>query len=169
MTKKTTTKTLTLEKEEITVPLRGRKRQRTVRNTATKNEPVIAIDDDSDDENESLSSVPSSLSSLAGSTSTTAIQPSSEIVPETPQKEVVNNNTAKTPLQSNVAPSKKKKSTNLNTTSMDEIDVILPPSLFQTNDCTLMIQVEPNDASLLEFHGASGAVGRFEANDQFGT
>ena len=167
MTKKTTTKKLTLEKEEITVPVRGRKRQRTVRNTATKNEPVIEIDDDGTEDNDSFSS--SSLSSLAGSTSTTAIQPSSEIVPETPQKEVVNNNTAKTPLQSNVAPSKKKKSTNLNTTSMDEIDVILPPSLFQTNDCTLMIQVEPNDASLLEFHGASGAVGRFEANDQFGT
>ena len=167
MTKKTTTKKLTLEKEEITVPVRGRKRQRTVRNTATKNEPVIEIDDDGTEDNDSFSS--SSLSSLAGSTSTTAIQPSSEIIPETPQKEVVNNNTAKTPLQSNVASSKKKKSTDLNTTSMDEIDVILPPSLFQTNDCTLMIQVEPNDASLLEFHGASGAVGRFEANDQFGT
>ena len=166
MTKKTTTKTLALEKEDISVPLRGRKRQRSDRITAKRNDPVIAIDDD---ENESLSSVPSSLSSLAGSTDTTTIQPLSNIVPDTPQKISANNDAATTPLQSNVASTKQKKSANLNATSMDEIDVILPPSLFHTNDCTLMIQVEPNDASLLEFHGASGAVGRFEANDQIGT
>jgi len=52
-----------------------------------------------------------------------------------------------------------------------DIDVIIPLSLLTSastgggKDCTLLVQVNPEDTPALDFHGASGAVGRFEANE----
>ena len=51
------------------------------------------------------------------------------------------------------------------------IDLKIPLSLLMTgtstgsNECTVLVQVCPDDASTLDFHGAAGAVGRFEVND----
>mmetsp|Transcript_3838 Transcript_3838/g.5028 ORF Transcript_3838/g.5028 Transcript_3838/m.5028 type:complete len:209 (+) Transcript_3838:185-811(+) len=50
-------------------------------------------------------------------------------------------------------------------------ELMIPLNLLMTgtpsagNDCNLLVQVNPDDASTLDFHGASGAVGRFEVND----
>lgn len=60
----------------------------------------------------------------------------------------------------------KKKETKVNANSA--LDVILPPSLLTgaVGECTLMIQVDPDDAALLDYEGISGAIGRFEADGQ---
>jgi hypothetical protein len=49
--------------------------------------------------------------------------------------------------------------------------VILPPLLGSGNagECTVMIEVDPEDAALLDYEGISGAIGRFEADDRGGT
>jgi len=53
-------------------------------------------------------------------------------------------------------------------------ELMIPLNLLMTgtpsagNDCNLLVQVNPDDASTLDFHGASGAVGRFEVNDDVG-
>jgi hypothetical protein len=57
----------------------------------------------------------------------------------------------------------------------ESIDVVLPQSILSLGssggsaptDCTVLVQVDPKDAlSTLDFHGASGAIGRFEADDE---
>ena len=60
----------------------------------------------------------------------------------------------------------KKKETKVNANSA--LDVILPPSLLTGagGECTVMIQVDPDDAALLDYEGISGAIGRFEADGQ---
>ena len=52
----------------------------------------------------------------------------------------------------------------------DSFDVILPPLLGSGNsgECTVMIEVDPEDAALLDYEGISGAIGRFEADDRGG-
>jgi hypothetical protein len=56
----------------------------------------------------------------------------------------------------------------------DDVDIMIPLSLQMTgtssggNDCTLLVQVDPEDVSTLDFHGASGAVGRFEVHEHDG-
>lgn len=55
------------------------------------------------------------------------------------------------------------------------IDVKIPLSLLMTgtssgsNECSVLVQVTPEDAPALDFHGAGGAVGRFELNQDTGT
>lgn len=49
----------------------------------------------------------------------------------------------------------------------DSFDIILPASYFtesSTGECSILVQIEPQDAMLLDFEGASGAIGRFEAD-----
>ena len=54
------------------------------------------------------------------------------------------------------------------------IDIKIPMSLLMTgtsagsNECTVLVQVSPEDAPTLDFHGAGGAVGRFEVSDDTG-
>lgn len=54
------------------------------------------------------------------------------------------------------------------------IDIKIPLSLLMTgtnagsNECAVLVQVTPEDAPTLDFHGAAGAVGRFEVNDDTG-
>lgn len=52
----------------------------------------------------------------------------------------------------------------------DSFDVVLPPLIGTANagDCTLMVEVRPEDASILDYEGMSGAIGRFEANQHGG-
>jgi hypothetical protein len=65
----------------------------------------------------------------------------------------------------------KDESTTSNTPDNDTFDVILPPLLGSGNagECTVMIEVDPEDAALLDYEGISGAIGRFEADDRGGT
>lgn len=53
----------------------------------------------------------------------------------------------------------------------EEIMKILPPaSVYQTNgECTVLVQIDPEDSSTLDFTGATGAIGRMEADDLGGT
>eukprot|EP01083_Nonionella_stella_P284661 969157_1 len=54
---------------------------------------------------------------------------------------------------------------------IDSVDLKIPLSLLMSgtssgsNECTVLVQVNPEDASTLDFHGAGGAVGRFEVNE----
>lgn len=57
----------------------------------------------------------------------------------------------------------------------ESIDVVLPQSILSLgssggsapSDCTVLVQIDPKDAmSTLDFHGASGAIGRFEADHE---
>jgi hypothetical protein len=52
----------------------------------------------------------------------------------------------------------------------DAFDIILPPNLVSnTNgECTVLVQIDPDDAAALDFTGAVGAVGRMEADDERG-
>ena len=57
---------------------------------------------------------------------------------------------------------------------IDSVDLKIPLSLLMSgtssgsNECTVLVQVNPEDASTLDFHGAGGAVGRFEVNENAG-
>jgi hypothetical protein len=56
------------------------------------------------------------------------------------------------------------------TTGTDEFTVVLPFSWMATGnpppgECNLLIQVDPEDATRLDYEGVSGAIGRFEAGD----
>ena len=52
----------------------------------------------------------------------------------------------------------------------DSYDIMLPSGLGAANtmDCTLMVEVSPQDASTLDYEGVTGAIGRFEANEHGG-
>lgn len=53
----------------------------------------------------------------------------------------------------------------------DSFDIVLPASfLTETTttgcgECSMLVQIEPQDATLLDFEGASGAIGRFESDE----
>ena len=71
--------------------------------------------------------------------------------------------------------STKKKNENGSENDDQGIDVKIPLSLLMTgtssgsNECSVLVQVAPEDAPTLDFHGAGGAVGRFELNQDTGT
>mmetsp|Transcript_14840 Transcript_14840/g.22669 ORF Transcript_14840/g.22669 Transcript_14840/m.22669 type:complete len:181 (-) Transcript_14840:57-599(-) len=47
----------------------------------------------------------------------------------------------------------------------DSFDIVIPTALLDTpNDCTVIVQIHPDQASHLDFEGQSGAIGRFEAS-----
>ena len=51
----------------------------------------------------------------------------------------------------------------------DSFDVVIPPMIANGNaggECTIMVEVDPEDAAILDYEGISGAIGRFEANEQ---
>lgn len=48
----------------------------------------------------------------------------------------------------------------------DDFDVVVPPSLLNNGECTVIVQIDPEDSTALEFAGATGAVGRMETDDQ---
>jgi hypothetical protein len=52
----------------------------------------------------------------------------------------------------------------------ESYELVAPLSLLNGsgNECTLLVQVDTDDATTLDFHGASGAVGRFETNGDGG-
>eukprot|EP00978_Attheya_sp_CCMP212_P026259 scaffold86008_cov54-Attheya_sp.AAC.2 len=50
----------------------------------------------------------------------------------------------------------------------DSIDVVLPPYLGTGADCTVLVQIEPSESSILDFEGASGAIGRLETDNEGG-
>ena len=52
----------------------------------------------------------------------------------------------------------------------DAFELVAPLSLLNNsgNECTLLVQVGTKDATTLDFHGASGAIGRFETRDDGG-
>ena len=53
----------------------------------------------------------------------------------------------------------------------DVIDVVIPPSLLGIGaapDSTLLVQIDPENAQLLELEGSNGAIGRFEADSDKG-
>ena len=53
---------------------------------------------------------------------------------------------------------------------VDSLDVIVPTALFEPTggECSMLVQIDPQDAALLDFEGAQGAIGRFEAEDTGG-
>jgi hypothetical protein len=57
-------------------------------------------------------------------------------------------------------------------TVQDAFEIIIPASLMAENsisgECSILIQIEPQDAALLDFEGASGAIGRFESDEKGG-
>ncbi len=63
---------------------------------------------------------------------------------------------------------------NTDSHSDEGFDLMVPLSLLTSgsnskgNDCSVLVQALPRDAPTLDFHGASGAVGRFEINDDSG-
>jgi hypothetical protein len=72
-----------------------------------------------------------------------------------------------------VVKSKSKQSGNDNDNdNNDSFDVVLPLNLLgndanvsSTGTCSVLIQVDPNDAKLLDFEGVTGAIGRFESTE----
>ena len=55
-----------------------------------------------------------------------------------------------------------------NLVQQDSFDIIIPASFLTestTGECSVLIEIDHNDATLLDFEGASGAIGRFEANE----
>jgi hypothetical protein len=65
------------------------------------------------------------------------------------------------------------KSSRMNPTD-DGLDIKIPLSLLMagtsagSNECTLLVQVTPEDAPALDFHGTGGAIGRFETSNDGG-
>ena len=60
----------------------------------------------------------------------------------------------------------------------ESVDVVLPQTILSLGigggaaptDCTVLVQIDAADSmSTLDFHGASGAIGRFEADDEGST
>ena len=47
------------------------------------------------------------------------------------------------------------------------LDLHTPMNILNNNDpsCTLLVQIDPDNSSMLNFHGISGAMGRFEADN----
>lgn len=52
----------------------------------------------------------------------------------------------------------------------DNMNILFPTGFNQSNgECTVLVQIDPNDSSTLDFTGATGAIGRLEADDIGGT
>jgi hypothetical protein len=62
---------------------------------------------------------------------------------------------------------KKSSSTPAHCTIADSLDVILPLSLGKSNgECTVLVQIDPEDSRNLDFEGTTGAIGRFQVTQQ---
>lgn len=49
------------------------------------------------------------------------------------------------------------------------MDILIPPALLSgsnSGECSVLVQIEPDDATVLDFEGQTGAIGRFEADDE---
>lgn len=53
-------------------------------------------------------------------------------------------------------------------TATDECDIIIPSQLLGRNsgECTVLVQIDPTEAAALALDGATGAVGRLEADSK---
>ena len=62
------------------------------------------------------------------------------------------------------------KSTNKEETNEaeDRLSILLPNALRNQGECTLLVQIDPKDSSTLDFEGATGAIGRIEADPSEG-
>jgi len=48
------------------------------------------------------------------------------------------------------------------------LPIILPNALNNNGECTVLVQIDPADSSTLDFVGATGAIGRIEADSNEG-
>ena len=48
----------------------------------------------------------------------------------------------------------------------DSMNIILPNN--SSGECTILVQIDPQDSSTLDFVGGTGAIGRLEADDTGG-
>jgi Tfp pilus assembly protein FimV len=108
---------------------------------------------DSDDESDALVVEPpkKSVDSTKKKSQSKNKSPSSSTAPSSPKKLPSSPEAAAEPVN-------------------DAFDVILPP-LLGTNsngECTVLVQLDPQDAVTLDYEGVSGAIGRFEADDRGG-
>jgi sRNA-binding protein len=56
-------------------------------------------------------------------------------------------------------------SSTIHHTVADSLDIIFPLSLGKsTMDCTVLVQIDPDDSKNLDFEGTTGAIGRFQVN-----
>jgi hypothetical protein len=52
----------------------------------------------------------------------------------------------------------------------DQMKILFPTGIGQSSgECTVLVQINPEDASTLDFTGATGAIGRLETDDTGGT
>lgn len=80
--------------------------------------------------------------------------------PKSPEKKKKRTTPQKSPKKAGRA----KKEALFDTASMD---VVLPTALLGEptgGECSLLVQIDPNDATRLDFEGQTGAVGRFEVD-----
>jgi hypothetical protein len=89
------------------------------------------------------------------------------------KEKTVEKKTPKSPKKKVKSPAKKaltkKKEVPLFDT--DSMDVVVPLSLLGEptgGECSLMVQIDPQDATRLDFEGQTGAIGRFESDDSGG-
>ncbi|GAX25237.1 hypothetical protein FisN_5Lh319 [Fistulifera solaris] len=53
-----------------------------------------------------------------------------------------------------------------NNSDEDQMKILFPTGIGQSSgECTVLVQINPEDASTLDFTGATGAIGRLEADD----
>jgi hypothetical protein len=50
----------------------------------------------------------------------------------------------------------------------DSFDIILPHQLGSNGECTILVQIDPQDSAALDFTGATGAIGRLETDNEGG-
>lgn len=52
-------------------------------------------------------------------------------------------------------------------TVSNSLDIIVPASLGNTTgECTVLVELQPDDANLLDFEGSTGAIGRFQVDSE---
>lgn len=118
----------------------GRKRRIEESKSSKKEDVIVLFDDNDDDDDDNVSSV---------ITSTNAPKPTATTVKSSHAQDE-----------------------SADTGTDDKgIEIKIPLSLLMTgtsagsNECSVIVQVTPEDAPTMDFHGAGGAVGRFEVND----
>jgi hypothetical protein len=128
----------------------GRKRRIEESKSSKKEDVIVLFDDNDDDDDDNVSS--SSNSGTRVITSTNAPKPTATTVKSSHAQDE-----------------------SADTGTDDKgIEIKIPLSLLMTgtsagsNECSVIVQVTPEDAPTMDFHGAGGAVGRFEVNDDTG-
>ena len=129
---------------------------------------VIDVDDSASSDNNAASSAKNvsgtrakirASPKKAGTIKSEALQASSsKPAPKSPSKKL------KSP------PSTSKKKALVPANVKDAFDVHLPPIFASGNngECSLLLQLDPDDAATLDYTGLSGAIGRLEADDHGG-